>query len=289
MKPVDSFQRDAMARIVIIASLFTLIIATSGCSNLSAFLFYPNKHYYQHPEQIGLVAERVKIETSDGDVLANWLVQSVIKPKGTILFLHGNGENISTHINSVAWLPVHGYEVFLLDYRGYGRSTGESTLRTALSDIEDAHRWLSNRKEKRPLYVFGQSLGGALAITYTANYSQDLTHITALVSEAAPASWPRVAREAMRNHWLTWLLQVPASLITARYDAEDHLPNITSIPILIMHSKQDSVVAYHHGKDLYEAAGDNAQWLELKGKHIAGLNDSVAKDSLLMFLESNRH
>jgi len=270
--------------------LFLLFISVfmSGCTNLTSFLFYPKKSYYYTPEKLGLKAERINLTTSDGETLANWLLTSPVEPKGTILFLHGNGENISTHIRSVAWLPQHGYEVFLLDYRGYGKSTGVSTLSSALSDIEDSHRWLSNRllndQNKRPLFIFGQSLGGALAIAYTANYQQGLNKIEALISESAPASWPQIAREAMRSSWLTWLLQIPASLMPGEYDPEGHIANITNIPMLLMHSQEDTVVEYHHGQQLFEKANANAIWLETKGGHIAGLNDKSIRQSLLDFL-----
>lgn len=275
--------------------LTLVYIFMSGCTSLSTLLFYPKKNYYYTPEKLGLSAERISITTSDGETLANWLLKSPIEPKGTILFLHGNGENISTHIRSVAWLPQHGYDVFLLDYRGYGKSTGTSTLPSALSDIADAHRWLSdslkNTQNKSPLFIFGQSLGGALAITYTANYQQELRKIEALISESAPASWPQIAREAMRSNWLTWLLQIPASLMPGAYDAEEHIVKITTIPMLLMHSQEDSLVEYHHGQQLFEKAkaNGNATCLETKGGHIAGLNDKNIRQSFLSFLVSSQN
>lgn len=272
--------------------LLLVSITMSGCSNLTSLLFYPKKQYIYTPEKLGLSAERVSIATHDGEILASWLLKSPVEPKGTILFLHGNGENISTHIRSVAWLPQHGYEVFLLDYRGYGQSTGFSTLASALSDIEEAHRWLSNRfmsaENKRPLYIFGQSLGGALAITYTANYQQGLSKIEAMITESAPASWPQVARETMRNHWITWLLQLPASLLPGEYDPEEHISTITTIPILLMHSPDDNIVQYHHGQQLLEKTLGNAVFLETKGGHIAGFNDKNVRQSFLDFLANSQ-
>ena len=272
--------------------IITLSILTSGCTSLTTLLFYPKAHYYYTPANLGLNAEEVNITTSDGETLANWLLTSPVEPKGTILFLHGNGENISTHILSVAWLPQQGYEVFLLDYRGYGKSSGTSLLPSALSDIKDAHRWLSDRAAKAerqtPLYVLGQSLGGALAITYTANYPQDLVRINALISESAPASWPQIAREAMRKHWLTWLLQLPASLLPGEYDAEDHIAKITNIPILIMHSPDDFVVEYHHSQQLIKSANGHATLFTTAGPHIAGFKGKSGRKKFLDFLHESQ-
>jgi len=286
--PLLSFNRVLLVLLLSFGSIFM-----SGCTSLSTLLFYPKKHYVYTPEKLGLSAERISITTSDGETLVSWLLKSPIEPKGTILFLHGNGENISTHIRSVAWLPQYGYEVFLLDYRGYGKSTGVSTLTSALSDIEDAHRWLSGRLKstpnKTPLFIFGQSLGGALAITYTASYQQKLSKIAALISESSPASWPQIAREAMRSNWLTWLLQVPASLMPGDYDPEDHITKITNIPVLLMHSQEDTVVEYHHGQQLFEKANGNVTWLETKGGHISGFNDKSVRQSFLEFLASTQN
>ena len=140
-----------------------------------------------------------------------------------------------------------------------------------------------------PLFIYGQSLGGALAITYTANYQQDLIKIEALISESAPASWPQIAREAMRKSWLTWLLQIPASLMPGEFDAEDHISSITNIPMLLMHSSDDTVVEYHHAQQLIEKSNGNATWLETKGGHIAGLNDKNIRNSFLEFLTSSQN
>tara|TARA_R110001599_G_C12248720_1_gene659389 strand:+ start:1772 stop:2659 length:888 start_codon:yes stop_codon:yes gene_type:complete len=282
--PTVLLQGKFLKRFSILLVLCLSVFFNISCSSISSLLFYPKTHYYLQPSQFGLEAEDINIETADKEVLASWFLKSQIKPKGTILFLHGNGGNISTHLKSVAWLPQHGYEVFLLDYRGYGSSTGSSTLSSALLDIEDAHRWLSNRDTKLPLFVFGQSLGGSLAITYTANYNPNLLKIDALISDSAPASWPQVAKEAMRRHWLTWLLQFPASLMPSEYDAEVHIAKITSIPILLMQSKEDRVVGFHHSQQLLETSPANTRWLQTQGGHMAGLSYPDAQNSILIFL-----
>ena len=260
-----------------------ITLSVSACSNLTGLLFYPDTHYYQQPEDLGVQASRIMIETEDGEQLANWYLNNVENAKASILFLHGNGENISTHINSVAWLTEHGYKVFLLDYRGYGHSTGTSTLASALSDIEDAHQWLSTH-ESLPLIVFGQSLGGALAITYTANARPELSPIRTLVTESAPASWPQIAREAMRSNPLTWLLQIPAFLLPGQHDAEKHIRQINDIPVLLMHSPQDEVVPYHHSQQLLDQGTSQVRFIQTQGGHIAGFAKEDIRNKFLNFI-----
>jgi alpha-beta hydrolase superfamily lysophospholipase len=260
-----------------------MLVPLGACSNLSGLLFYPQSHFYQQPEQLGLDAERVSITTSDGETLFNWLILAE-QPKATVLFLHGNGQNISTHINSVAWLPQHGFNVFLLDYRGYGKSTGSPTLAGAMLDTEAAHQWLHAHHASRPLYLFGQSMGGALAITYAATARQDLIPIQKVLTESAPASWPQVAREAMSSHWLTWALQAPASLMPSEYDAETHISLLSDRPVLLMHSPDDDIVGFHHMAQLLEQAGSKTRSLQTSGPHIAGLADPQIREQLLAFL-----
>lgn len=270
-----------------------LVGSLTACSSVSAFLFYPHQGHYQTPEGLGVAYETIHIE-SEGFQLENWLLlpKTGMEPKGTILYLHGNGENISTHMNSVAWLTLEGYKVFLLDYRGYGNSEGASTLRSALYDVYQAHLWLSQHEDS-PLFLFGQSMGGALAITYAANIDdsqeENLKPIQALIAESAPADWPQVAREAMRSHWLTWLIQIPASLIESRYNPEDHIEQLTHLPILLMHSKQDPVVSYAHFEQLAEAAdeaGVTIETYQTLGGHTQGLAYEQARQRFIEFIDS---
>lgn len=274
-----------------------LITLLSGCSNLSSFLFFPHQGHYETPEALGVDYRPVQFE-SEVFLLSNWLLlpanksDSNYKPKATILYLHGNGENISTHMRSVAWLTLHDYQVLLLDYRGYGKSEGASTLRSSMLDIREAHRWISTETEQ-PIIIFGQSMGGALGITYAANYknleNQALRDFKAVISESAPANWPQVAREAMRKHWLTWLIQIPASLIESDYNAEDHIGSLDDIPVLLMHSKNDHIVDYEHLEQLREKAQDadvDLSTYQTNGNHTQGLAYEQARERFLDFIDA---
>lgn len=279
---------------LIAVSFITLL---SGCSNLSSFLFFPHQGHYETPEVLGVDYRPIQLE-SEGFLLSNWLLlpanngEPNQKPKATILYLHGNGENISTHMRSVAWLTLHGYQVFLLDYRGYGESEGASTLRSTMFDIRAAHRWISAETEQ-PILLFGQSMGGALGITYAANYknleNEALRDFRAVISESSPANWPQAAREAMRKHWLTWIVQVPASLIESDYNAEDHIGSLNDLPVLLMHSKHDQIVDYRHFEQLREkakSAGVNVTAYQTNGNHTQGLAYEQARARFLDFVDA---
>ncbi|TNC80663.1 MAG: alpha/beta hydrolase [Oleiphilus sp.] len=266
--------------------MFGLLLASlSACNSLSGFLFYPDKQIYRLPSDLGIDYDIVELSTSDDQVLHNWL----LKPKGEIrqivLFLHGNGENISTHMGSVAWLTQFETAVFLLEYQGYGESTGHSTLASALEDVSRAHRWLDTHHHDKRLILFGQSLGGALAIYYAAHADPALKPFAALIAESAPASWPQIAREVMSRFWLTWPLQAPASLMTGQYDAEDAIQKLENTPLMLIHSTEDPVVPFHHLEQLKENAPPHALILETTGRHIAALGLKENRDRLLSFIQ----
>ena len=90
--------------------------------------FYPDSAHYTTPAQFGLPAEDVWLQAPDGSKLHAWFLPARGAPKATVLHLHGNAANIGNHLPLVAWLPAAGYQVLLLDYRGFGRSQGRPSL-----------------------------------------------------------------------------------------------------------------------------------------------------------------
>lgn len=77
-------------------------------------MFHPTRINYSEPSKLGIETEDIYLPGSDGVVLHGWRLPVVGQSKGSVVFLHGNGENISSHIGGVYWLPQYGYEVFLL-------------------------------------------------------------------------------------------------------------------------------------------------------------------------------
>ncbi|MFL6647184.1 MAG: alpha/beta hydrolase, partial [Sulfurifustaceae bacterium] len=107
-----------------------LVIAALGASmaGCTGVFFQPYRTLVRTPDDIGLAYEDVRFKTADGVVLHGWFLPANATACATVLFLHGNAENISTHIGSVYWMPRYGFNVFLPDYRGYGASSGTPSL-----------------------------------------------------------------------------------------------------------------------------------------------------------------
>lgn len=263
---------------------FILVLFLSACTNI---FFQPQQTQYLTPDKIGLVYEDIYFSGSDGVKLHGWLLPAQGKAKGTVLFLHGNAENISTHIASVHWLPAQHYNVFLPDYRGYGLSQGRSTLAGAQDDINSAMKYLLRRADidSERIVVLAQSLGGALSI-YNVVHSPYRGKIKALISESAFSDYRSIVREKLDSFWLTWPLQWPLSFtVDNDYSPLPVVNKISPIPLLIIHGEKDQVVPLSHGQALFAAAVQPKEmWVVEGGGHIEALRHDKYRAQLLEYL-----
>lgn len=265
--------------------LFSLLcgVLLTGCNSV---FFQPQSKEYLTPDALGLAYENVTLSGGEGQLHAWWLPAKG-KAEGTVLFLHGNAENISTHIASVYWLPAQNYNVLLLDYRGYGRSQGVPTVAGALEDINSAMQHLLQRKDVDPgrIVVLGQSLGGALSIYYVA-HSPYRANIKALIVESPFSSYRDIAREKLDAVWLTWPLQWPLSFtIDDDYSPLPAVAQLSPIPLLLIHGDKDRIIPLHHGEKLFAAAGQpKAFWRVPEGEHIAAFRRINYREQLVQYL-----
>jgi uncharacterized protein len=262
-----------------------LALALCGCTGL---IFQPMRELVLTPDEIGLDYREIELQAADGVRLHGWLLPAAAPPRGSVLFLHGNAQNISTHIASVAWLPAEGFDVLLLDYRGYGRSGGSPSLAGLQLDFEAALDSLLARPETKagPVIVFGQSLGGALAITALAG-SPRRKQVRALIVEGAFTSYRALAREKLADFWLTWPLQAPLGLaIDDRYRPIDAIGELAPMPVLIVHGEDDRVVPPDHAIALYEAAWPpKTLWLVPGAGHIHAFTTAANRARLILYLK----
>ena len=267
--------------------LLALIMAVfvSGCTSV---FFQPQHIQYLTPDEIGLAYEDVYFRSSDGLMLHGWLLPARGKAKGTVLFLHGNAQNISTHIASVHWLPAQHYNVFLPDYRGYGLSEGEASLAGMQDDINSAMAYLLHRADidAGRIVILAQSLGGASAI-YNVAYSPYRQQIKALIAESAFSDYRGIAREKLASFWLTWPLQWPLALsIDDDYSPLPAVSKVSPIPLLIIHGDNDQIVPLEHAKLLFAAAVEPKEmWVVANGGHIEAFRHKEYQTKLLEYLE----
>lgn len=260
------------------------MLVVSGTGGCTGVFFQPQATIVRTPDELGLAYEDVYFRTADGLVLNGWFLPARGRAHGTLLFLHGNAENISTHIGSVYWLPQQGFNVFLPDYRGYGRSQGKPTLPGLQEDIDSSVRYLIGRSDVDPrqLVVFGQSLGGALAVHYAA-HSGYREHIRSLVIDSAFASYRDIAREKLAGLWLGPL----AITVQDEYSPIRSIATISPIPVLIIHCENDVIIPVAHARRLYEAAKPPKDlWIIPNCGHIQALRAQAVRERFAAYLNS---
>ncbi|MEH6652021.1 MAG: alpha/beta fold hydrolase [Motiliproteus sp.] len=273
----------------LVSALVLVTLLSAGCSSTTGLFFFPQKQLLRTPDQLGLDYQDVLLETPDGEQLHSWYLPAStpasVPAKGSILFLHGNAENISTHIGNVAWLPAQGYNLLLLDYRGYGRSSGQPRLPDVLIDIDMAARWLQQHSDG-PYIILGQSLGAALTVSYLGAQQRSTNPMAfqALVLDAPFDSYGSIASSTLRQSWIGTVLSPAAGLVPNSWDPIDSIAKITA-PTLFVASPNDSVVPLETTRRLFEAATEPKFWLLHQEPHTSGFNRTEPRRQLLLFLD----
>lgn len=269
----------------------TLLLCLTGCSSL---LFYPEPGLPFTPERAKLEYRDITLTSADGLKLHGWWLPAKpgVAVKGTVLHLHGNGGNLAWHLGGSWWLPEQGYQVLLVDYRGYGLSEGAPSLPAIYQDVDAAFKWLDQALEVqgKPLIVLGQSLGGALAIHYLVEHPERQAQLKAIVLDGVPASYRDVGRYALSTSWLTWPLQVPLSWLVPDTDSAVHLlPRLTGVPKLIYHSIDDPIVPLSNGIRVYQAAPPPRVLQLTRGGHVQTFADPTWRRVMLRYLDDPQH
>jgi hypothetical protein len=218
----------------------------------------PTRKISATPASIGLDYEPIKIMTEDGFSLDGWFIPAQDE-RATLLFFHGNAGNISHRLASIKLFNELRLSTLIFDYRGFGESEGKPSEDGTYRDAEAAWRYLAEHRHVRPdrIVLFGRSLGAAIAAHIATRHDAG-----ALVLESAFTSLPEIAAE------IYWFF--PARWFTRfKYDTKAALRSISS-SVLIIHSSEDGLVPYSHGRALFEAARNPKRFLELRGGHDAG-------------------
>lgn len=228
------------------------------------------------PADVGLAFESLRISTGDGETLDGWYVPAR-NPRATLLYLHGNGGNIGHRVGIIEMLHQLGLNVLIIDYRGYGRSTGKPTEAGTYRDAEAAWDYLTRMRHipARGIVLYGESLGGAIAARLAQHHTPQ-----ALVLYAAFTSVPDMARQLYPY--------LPVSLLARyRYDTRGALAAVRC-PVIIMHSREDEIVPYAQGEELLAMAAPPKRLVTLQGGHNDALfvSRSIHVQALDEFLQA---
>lgn len=255
---MTEFKRRSVPRILAVALLFTF----GGCMFFRQFehsqVYHPSKERYGEASSLGRAFDEARFEAEDGVKLHGWFFpgeDSSPRKDWVILQCHGNAGNISGRLGQYQVLLETGASVFAFDYRGYGQSEGKPGEEGTYRDAQAAHRWLVNRGiTATNIIVLGESLGGGIGSELALR-----APIKALILERSFTSIPDAGAELFPF--------LPVRLLsTIHYDTHDKLPRIT-VPVMVLHSRGDEMIGFHHGEKNFAAANEPKLFRELEGGH----------------------
>jgi uncharacterized protein len=248
---------------VIVAMVISLSMSQWGCKN--SFLFYPYKQLVADPSSIGLEYEDINFKTEDGINLNGWWVP-VKEAKGTVLFCHGNGGNISFLLDTIRIFHSLDLNVLVYDYRGYGKSGGSPTEEGTYLDAKAAWRYLSEAKRISPerIILAGRSLGGAIAAWLGQKYRPRMLILESTFTKAA---------DVADFHYM---IKPGCVVFGNTYNTEEYLAGV-ECPVLIVHSPDDEIIPHALGTRLFERARAPKEFLTIRGSHNSGFLESMAE------------
>ncbi len=172
-----------------------------------------------------------------------------------LLYLHGARWDVRAGAVRMRRMHDLGFSVLGIDYRGFGRSTDAvPSEATAHEDARAAWDWLAARQPKAPRYLFGHSLGGAIAV----HLASEVGDVSGLMVEGTFTSVP----EVFSTFKWGWLPVGP--LITQRFDSASRIGRVKA-PVLVIHGSDDRFIPPALGKALYERASAPKRFLLVKG------------------------
>lgn len=237
-----------------------LLVAQAGYSQMDERFYFPSKEWkstegfdfeemFFYPEQ---------------DTLSTILMRPDDSPRATVLYFHGSGGNVTPYMPLAQPLVDAGYQVFMVDFRGYGKSTGKPTHVNIAHDAD----FLFEKMQEIPAFkdqeiiIYGSSMGTQVA-THLAKKNEE--KISGLVLDGALASFTDVALQYAPPAAHP---QIKAQEHLFPYSAKNDITDIENLPILFIHSKEDKEVSFEQGKMLYDLAVAPKTFWEYEGGHL---------------------
>lgn len=242
-----------------------LILAFIKLSKQHDLVFKPTREIIATPEDIGLDFEEVTLVAEDGIKINGWFIKGK-KDNKTVLIYHGNGGNISSRLEFISMFYKLGLSVFIIDYRGYGKSGGSPSEKGTYLDSEAAWGFLIKEKniKKENIIVLGRSLGGPIAARIASKYKPG-----ALILDSTFSSIDLLASELYYN--------LPIRrFVKFKYNTIGFLEGV-NIPILLIHSEQDKYIDISHAERINDFLKDRSVFLRIMGRHGDSYKTSEAK------------
>jgi len=245
------------------------------------FLYSPEREVSSTPAELGLDFEDVVFKSADGLNLSGWYIPAN-NSKLTLLFCHGNGGNMAHRLDSISIFHNLGLNCFIFDYRGYGDSQGKPGEEGTYTDAMAAYKWLTEEKKIPPenIIIFGRSLGGCIAAQLAGKVEAG-----GLIVESAFTSYVDIGKEYYPYMPVRWFARFA-------YRTIDYIRDVYC-PVMLIYSGNDEIVPFKFGLELYEAANEPKEFIEIFGGHndcflVSGEIYIEVWEKWLKFLVENR-
>lgn len=264
-------------------ALVLLVIATlAGCATLDEqqrkWIFQPSVstsgwgYYRLDGMQDVWIEHESRLSEKPIKLHALWLPQA--DPAAPLmLYLHGARRNVEGSSFRIRHMHELGFAVLAIDYRGFGQSSNELPSEAmATEDAAAAWQWLAQQHPARPRYIYGHSLGGAIAVNLAAEVDDE----KGLIVEG---TFPSIA-DVFRTFKWGWL--PITALITQRFDVGDRIAQVKA-PVLVVHGSNDGLIRPELGRALYEKAVAPKRFVLVEGGthySTSGMGQSLYREAL---------
>ncbi len=256
-----------MKNIKTIVTLIIIITSQFVNAQFEEKFYFPKKEWREI--KIPYSEEYISV---DKDTLHTAFFQPPKTPKATVLFFHGAGGNISTYMYMIQPLVENNYQVYAVDFRGYGKSTGKSTHINVKEDVEVVFEKMkvNNKIKGTKLIVMGASLGCQIA-TYVANKHQK--EVDALILDGGFASFADVAKLYAPKEAHLFI----EGALGKMYPSKNEIKEIKNMPKLIIHGKIDKSIPMNQSELVFKNAKEPKAFFVSKQGHLEALKLETEK------------
>lgn len=248
-------------------TLLSLLLVQFFQAQIDDKFYQPSKNL----KPIDLKFEDISIPVEKDTITAIFLKPKVEKPKATILFFHGAGGNVSSYVFMVKPLVENGFQVAMVDFRGYGKSTGIPTHVNVAADGQKFFDLITKRNDVKntKIIVYGASLGSQIS-AHLARTNKD--KISGLVIDGGMSSFADIAAV-----FAPQFKDALAKMLSSVYAAKEDVKFTEGLPKLFIYSKNDKTVPYSQGEEVYKNASEPKQFLEFTADHLSAVTEKPAE------------
>lgn len=248
-------------------SLLFFFITGFANAQMDDKFYQPNKEMKPFEMKI---SESISFPVEQDTITVYVAKPNAKKIEKTILFFHGANGNVTTYQYITKPLVDAGFQVVMVDVRGYGKSTGKPTHQNVADDAQKLFGFLMTKSEIKntKVYIYGASLGSQVS-AHLARENKD--KISGLIIDSGMSSFADIA-SSMAPQYKDFIQQ----MLKDTYMAKEDVKFTEGLPKLFLYSKNDSTIPFSQGEEVFKNAAEPKKFLEFKSEHIQGLKYETA-------------